>query len=54
MITVGHMIAVRARLNAMLAKRVLDLHVKQSQCIEETTDELISLREFVQEKIDNA
>ena len=53
-ITVGHMIAVRARLDAVLAKRVFGLNVKQPQCVEETTDELASLREFVQKRIEEA
>ncbi len=53
-ITVGHMQHVKNLLTQMKKKRTAGLHVKQSQCSEDTTDDIEKALAYVVKKIQEA
>ena len=53
-ITKGHMQHVKNRLTVMANKRESGLHVRQTQCIEETSAELDKLLSYVERKLQEA
>lgn len=53
-ITKGHMQHVKNRLVHIVNKRYEGLHVKQTQCQEETTDDVSQLLAYVEQKLKEA